>query len=58
MVDEIINISKEKLRDSIKCITAGEGVDVVFDFVVNNDSIDNSLKILANSGKLGDSRSK
>jgi NADPH:quinone reductase-like Zn-dependent oxidoreductase len=58
VVDEIINISTEKLRDSKKRITAGKGVDVVFDFVVNNDSIDNSLKILANPGKLGDSRSK
>ncbi len=51
-VDEIMNISTEKLRDGIKQITSGKGVDIVFDRVVNNEIIDSSLKILANSGKL------
>ena len=51
-VDEIMNISTEKLRDGIKRITSGKGVDIVFDRVVNNEIIDSSLKILANSGKL------
>jgi NADPH2:quinone reductase len=51
-VDEIINNSSEKLRDGIKRITSGKGVDIVFDRVVNNEIIDSSLKILANSGKL------
>ena len=51
-VDEIINNSSEKLRDGIKRITSGKGVDIVFDRVVNNETIDSSLKILANSGKL------
>jgi NADPH2:quinone reductase len=51
-VDEIMNISTEKLRDGIKRITSGKGVDIVFDCVVNNEIIDSSLKILANSGKL------
>jgi threonine dehydrogenase-like Zn-dependent dehydrogenase len=50
-VDEIMNISTEKLRDGIKRITSGKGVDIVFDRVVNNEIIDSSLKILANSGK-------
>jgi threonine dehydrogenase-like Zn-dependent dehydrogenase len=50
--DEIINITTEKLRDGIKWITSGKGVDIVFDCVVNNDTIDSSLKILADSGKL------
>ena len=50
-VDEIINISTEKLRDGIKRIMSGKGVDIVFDCVVNNESIDSSLRywlILAN----------
>ena len=50
--DATINTSREKLTDSIKRITNGKGVDVVFDFVVNPESIDNSTKILANLGKL------
>ena len=40
------------MRDSIKRITSGKGIDVVFDFLVSNDGIDSSLKILTNSGKL------
>lgn len=51
-VDEIINNSSEKLRDGIKRITSGKGVDSIFDRVVNNEIIDSILKILANSGKL------
>lgn len=51
-VDEIINISTEKLRDGIKWIMSGKGVDIVFNCVVNNEAIDSSLKILADSGKL------
>jgi NADPH2:quinone reductase len=51
-VDEIIHNSSEKLRDGIKRITSGKGVDIVFDRGVNNEIIDSSLKILANSGKL------
>jgi NADPH:quinone reductase-like Zn-dependent oxidoreductase len=47
-----MNISTQKLRDGIKRITSGKGVDIVFDRVVNNEIIDSSLKILANSGKL------
>lgn len=33
-------------------ITGGKGVNAVFDFVVNNESIENSTKILANTGRL------
>jgi threonine dehydrogenase-like Zn-dependent dehydrogenase len=50
--DAVVNITKERLTDAIKRITAGKGIDVVFDFVVNNESIDNSTKILANAGRL------
>jgi D-arabinose 1-dehydrogenase-like Zn-dependent alcohol dehydrogenase len=31
---------------------SGKGVDIVFDCIVNNETIDSSLKILADSGKL------
>jgi NADPH2:quinone reductase len=51
-VDDIINISTEKLRDGIKRITSGKGVDIIFDRIVNNEIIDSILKILANSGNL------
>ena len=44
--------NKGKLTDGIKRITGGKGVNAVFDFVVNNESIENSSKILANTGRL------
>jgi len=50
--DAAINLTKEKLTDGIKRITGGKGVNAVFDFVVNNESIENSSKILANTGRL------
>jgi alcohol dehydrogenase, propanol-preferring len=50
--DAAINLTKEKLTDGIKRITGGKGVNAVFDFVVNNESIENSTKILANTGRL------
>jgi 2-desacetyl-2-hydroxyethyl bacteriochlorophyllide A dehydrogenase len=50
--DAAINVTKEKLTDGIKRITGGKGIDAVFDFVVNNESIENTTKILANAGKL------
>ena len=50
--DATVNITQEKLTDSIKRITGGKGVDAVFDFVVNNQSVENSTKIIANTGRL------
>lgn len=50
--DAAINLTREKLTDGIKRITGGKGVNAVFDFVVNNESIENSTKILANTGRL------
>ncbi|MGB8132942.1 MAG: alcohol dehydrogenase catalytic domain-containing protein [Nitrososphaeraceae archaeon] len=50
--DAAVNLTKEKLTDGIKRITGGKGVSAVFDFVVNNESIENSTKILANTGRL------
>jgi propanol-preferring alcohol dehydrogenase len=49
--DAAVNLTKEKLTDGIKRITGGKGVNAVFDFVVNNESIENSTKILANTGR-------
>ena len=50
--DATVNVTKEKLTDGIKRITGGKDIDAVFDFVVNNESIENSTKILANAGRL------
>jgi alcohol dehydrogenase, propanol-preferring len=50
--DAAVNLTKEKLTDVIKRITGGIGVNAVFDFVVNTESIENSTKILANTGRL------
>jgi alcohol dehydrogenase, propanol-preferring len=50
--DAAVNLTKEKLTDVIKRITGGKGVNAVFDFVVNTESIENSTKILANTGRL------
>jgi threonine dehydrogenase-like Zn-dependent dehydrogenase len=45
-----VNLTREKLTDSIKRITGGKGINAIFDFVVNNESVENSTKILANAG--------
>src|SRR5215204_195276 len=50
--DATVNLTREKLTDSIKRITGGKGINAVFDFVVNNESVENSTKILANTGRL------
>ncbi|HZA63666.1 MAG TPA: alcohol dehydrogenase catalytic domain-containing protein [Nitrososphaeraceae archaeon] len=50
--DATVNLTREKLTDSIKRITGGKGTNAVFDFVVNNESVENSTKILANAGRL------
>jgi D-arabinose 1-dehydrogenase-like Zn-dependent alcohol dehydrogenase len=50
--DATVNLTQEKLTDSIKKITGGKGVDAVFDFVVNNESVENSTKIIANTGRV------
>ena len=50
--DAAVNVTKEKLTDGIKRITGDKGVNAVFDFVVNTESIENSTKVLANTGRL------
>jgi D-arabinose 1-dehydrogenase-like Zn-dependent alcohol dehydrogenase len=50
--DGTINITKERLHEGIKRISTGKGVDVMFDFVVNRESVENSIRVLKNSGKL------
>ncbi len=47
--DHTINVSN--IRD-VRKVTNGLGVDIIFDFVVNEESITNSQKILANGGKI------
>lgn len=50
--DIAINLSNEKLRDALKKITGGKGVDVMFDFVVNSESVEGSTRAVSNGGKL------
>ncbi|MEM2760218.1 MAG: NAD(P)-dependent alcohol dehydrogenase [Nitrososphaerales archaeon] len=50
--DYIINASTSKIKDEIRKITDGSGVDVMIDFVVNDESIKNSSGSLANGGKI------
>jgi D-arabinose 1-dehydrogenase-like Zn-dependent alcohol dehydrogenase len=48
-VDHIINANNVK---EVKKMTDGLGADIIFDFVVNEQSIANSQKIIANGGKI------
>ena len=49
--DQVINAREEGLRDKIKALTDGRGVDVVFD-PVGGDLFDQSLRASAWSGRL------
>ncbi|MFQ5941032.1 MAG: alcohol dehydrogenase catalytic domain-containing protein [Nitrososphaerales archaeon] len=50
--DYIINASTSKVRDEIRKITNGRGVDILIDFVVSDESVKNSASSLANGGKI------
>ncbi len=50
--DYTINKSQGNVPEEIKKATNGRGVDVMFDFVVNNESITDSINSLANGGRL------
>ncbi len=50
--DVAINLSKEKLRDAVKKVTGGKGVDTIFDFVVNGESVESSTRAISNGGRL------
>jgi D-arabinose 1-dehydrogenase-like Zn-dependent alcohol dehydrogenase len=50
--DHVVDVSKSKLRDEIKKATNGKGVDVMIDFVVNDESVKNSSSSLANGGRI------
>jgi len=50
--DYVVDVSKSKLRDEIKKATNGKGVDVMIDFVVNEESVKNSSSSLANGGRI------
>ncbi|MFX6876788.1 zinc-binding dehydrogenase, partial [Acinetobacter baumannii] len=49
--DEVINYSKENIRERVMAITAGYGADVVFD-PVGGDVFDESLRCIAWEGRL------
>jgi len=51
-VDYIIDASRSKIKDEIKKATNGKGVDVMIDFVVNDESVKNSSSSLANGGRI------
>ncbi len=49
--DELINYSKEDLKDAIKGLTKGKGVDVVYD-PVGGDAFDACTRAMARNGRL------
>ncbi len=50
--NHVINKSQENVPEEIKKATNGRGLDVMFDFVVNNESVTESVNSLANGGRL------
>jgi 2-desacetyl-2-hydroxyethyl bacteriochlorophyllide A dehydrogenase len=50
--DYAVNASTSKIRDEVRKITNGRGVDIMIDFVVSDESIKNSSSSLANGGKI------
>lgn len=48
--DDLINYSKENLKDSLKALTAGEGVDVIYD-PVGADYSEQALRAIAWKGR-------
>ncbi len=50
--DYVVDVSKTKIKDEIKKATNGKGVDVMIDFVVNDESVKNSSSGLANGGRI------
>lgn len=50
--DYLIDASRSKIKDEIKKATNGKGVDVMVDFVVNDESVKNSSSSLANGGRI------
>lgn len=50
--DYAVNASTSKIKDEIKKITNGKGVDVMIDFVVSDETVKNSSGSLANGGKI------
>jgi 2-desacetyl-2-hydroxyethyl bacteriochlorophyllide A dehydrogenase len=50
--DYAVNASTSKIKDEVRKITNGRGVDIMIDFVVSDESIKNSSGSLANGGKI------
>jgi len=48
----VIDASRSKIKDEIKKATNGKGVDVMIDFVVNDESVKNTSSSLANGGRI------
>lgn len=50
--DSVVNASDGSVSDEVRKASNGKGVDVMFDFVVNDESVKNSTNSLANGGRL------
>ncbi len=50
--DDVIDASVGKVADQLKGATEGRGIDVMFDFVANDESVANSFSALANGGRM------
>jgi len=50
--DYIVDASRSKINEEIRKATNGNGVDVMIDFVVNDESVKNSSSSLANGGRM------
>ncbi len=50
--DHVINSTTENVVDEVRRATNGKGVDVMFDLVVNDESVKNTSASLANGGRL------
>ncbi|MDW8000781.1 MAG: NAD(P)-dependent alcohol dehydrogenase, partial [Candidatus Nitrosocaldus sp.] len=50
--DHVVNAKESNLRREVRRLTDGAGADVVFDFVMTDESIRNSMGMLASGGRL------
>lgn len=49
--DELINYSESSLKDEVKCLTGGQGADVIYD-PVGGDLFDQAIRSIAWNGRL------
>lgn len=50
--DYSVNASTTKVRDELKKLTNGKGIDVMIDFVVSDESVKNASSSLSSGGKI------